>query len=103
MRQNQSVTFKSVTETADDGGSLVESTTTVLSSYPCIIDDVSSTERIIAERNGHQVSHRLYCNYSSSITKDMIVTWDSEDYRITYLRNPNNLDRTLELDIYRNG
>ena len=99
----QSVTFKSITETKDDGGSLVESETTVLSNYSCVIDDVGSTEQVMAEKNGHLVSHRLYCKYSSLINKDLIVTWDSEDYQITYVKNPNNLNRTLELDIYRHG
>ena len=99
----QSVTFKSITETADDGGSLVETETTVLSDYSCVIDDIGGIERVMAERNGHLVSHRLYCKYNSSINKDLIVTWDSDDYQITYVKNPNNLNRTLELDIYRHG
>lgn len=99
----QSVTFKTITETADDGGSLVESETTTVSDYSCVIDDVSSTERVIAERNGHLVSHRIYGKYNANITKDQIVTWGGEDYQITYLRNPNNLNRTLEIDIYRHG
>ena len=99
----ESVTFKSITESTDDGGSLVETESTVLSNYACIIDDVGSTERVIAERNGHLVSHRIYCKYNSLINKDLIVTWDSNDYKITYLRNPNNLNRKLELDIYLHG
>lgn len=103
MKYNQTISIKSITETADDGGSIVESETTVLSSVPCLIDPVSSTQRIMAERNGYFVSHRVFMKYNSSVTENMIVTWNSSDYRITYVRNPNNENRTLELDIYKHG
>ena len=74
-----------------------------LVSVPCIVDDVSSTERIMAERNGHFVSKRVYLDYNSSITKDLRVVFNSENYTITYLRNPNNLNRLLEIDIYEDA
>lgn len=105
MRNNSTITFQSVTESKDDGGSLTESWANVtgLTNVACIIDDVSSTERVIAERNGHFVTHRVYMDYNSSVTKDQRIVWNDEYYTITYLRNPNNLNRKLELDIYLHG
>ena len=102
MRYNKTITFQEKTETKDDGGDLVGSWSNVtgLISVPCIVDDVNSSERIIAERNGHLVTMRVYMDYNSSVTKEMRVVFNSTNYTITDVRNTNHLDRKLELDIY---
>lgn len=102
MRYNQLITFQELTESKDDGGSPTESWANVtgLVNVPCLIDDVSSAERVIAERNGYLVSKRIFMDYNSSVAKEQRIVFDSTSYTVTYVRNPNNLNRKLEIDIY---
>lgn len=102
MKYNQTITFKELTETKDDGGSIEETWSNVsgLVDVPCLVDDVSSTERVISERNGYYISKRVFMDYNSSVSKNQRVVFDSVEYTITYVRNPNNLNRKLEIDIY---
>ena len=101
MRYNQTITFQSNTPTYS-GGSKVDSWANVtgLVDIPCLIDDVNSFQKILAERNGHQLDKLIYCDYNSSITKDMRIVWGGENYRITNVRNPNQLNRHLEISVY---
>ncbi len=100
MVKNQTITFQENTQSVDAGGSVTFSWSNLLTNVPCIVDDVSSSEQVIAERNGHFVSQRVLMSYNSLITKDLRVVWNSNNYQVTYVRNPNNLNRTLEIDIY---
>jgi len=101
---NQTVNFKSFTEVKDDGGSLVDSAeTSVLASHPCIVDTANSSQVLQAEQRGYKIDNVVYCNYNSLITDDLRVTWDSSDYQIVFLDNPNNLNKELHIGIVRHG
>lgn len=103
MRYNQTVDFKSITETKDSGGSLVTTETTVLNDYPCLIDQVGEDERMLLESRGYFDINIIYCNYHPIINSNMVVNWGGNDYSVQRVRNPNYLNRKLEIVIYRHA
>lgn len=99
------VTFKEPTITRDDGGAEVKSYSAItgLDGVSVIVDPISTEKRVLHEKVGEKVSHRVIMDYTTGITTACIMTWDGKDYRILHIRNPNNINHHLELDIYENG
>lgn len=103
MRYPHTVDFKTITQTKDSGGNLVDTETTVLDDYACLIDQVGEDERELLEQMGYFDINIIYCNYNENIVSNMTVAWNGNDYQIRRVRNPNYLNRKLEIVIYRHG
>ena len=91
------VVFYKKTVTADSGGALQESWAEV-GTVTGILDDVNSTERIIAEKNGYSYLKKFFCEYPDlEITEGMKAEVLGNSYKVQYVKNPNHLDRRLEV------
>lgn len=91
--------------TADAYGGWSSSPTTVsaMSSLPCRIYELSATEREMLNREGTSATHKVYCDYYSTITTKHELLINSEYYEIVRVYNPSFANHHLEITTNKTG
>lgn len=90
-----------MTADAYGGWSTNASTVSGMSALPCRFYELSAREREILNREGTDATHKLYCDYSATITTQHEVEVSSLRYQIVRVNNPSMANRHLELTTNR--
>ena len=96
---NDSVDIKRRTDTQDSMGSWTEAWSTGYSSVPCRIRALNGVERAMRSSMGVDVSHRLYCRASYTLSEKDVVVKGSTTYAITFADDWNQQGEYLILDL----
>lgn len=97
------VTFKEGNSGVDANGAPSQTFTAPSADY----EDVAALVRPISSKGkvlrGKETSDKVYVVYCEQldVTEDMRVTWNSNDYEIDSIKDPNNLNHHMEIEMSR--
>ena len=85
------------------GWSSSPSTVTAMSNVPCRITELSATEREMLSREGTSASHKVFCDYFSTITTKHELEVNDLRYQIVKVTDIDLMNHHLEIVTNRTG